>query len=133
MNKVEVFVEKFLNTENLKYCYECGECTATCPVAETLPNLYNPRRLLHKIVLDPERVLKEDEIWLCAGCGQCSEMCPQKIRLPEIFLMMRVMAMEKGYSEGFIRAREIIKREITLPAIIRSGCARGATCVTKSR
>ncbi|VUT25583.1 MAG: CoB--CoM heterodisulfide reductase iron-sulfur subunit C [Candidatus Methanolliviera sp. GoM_oil] len=121
MDKTELLLERLLETENLKYCYECGRCTASCPVAKVLPNFYNPRTLLQKIVFDPDNVLKGNEIWLCAGCGQCCEVCPQEIRLPEIFLLVRVIAAEQGYSEGFMKAMEIIKEWWTkrsLPAIM---------------
>lgn len=50
-------LERLLDTEKLKYCYECGICTASCPMAELLGKDYNPRELLEKIVLDPEGVL----------------------------------------------------------------------------
>jgi NADPH-dependent glutamate synthase beta subunit-like oxidoreductase len=111
------FLEKLLDAEKLKYCYECGICTASCPVVELVPRHYHPRSLLQRISLDPEGVLTQDELWLCAWCYRCYKRCPQGLRLPEIFLSVRSLAAEQGYLQGLKRALEIIRREIPLPAV----------------
>ena len=111
------FLEKLLDVEKLKYCYECGICTASCPVVELVPKHYHPRSLLQRIPLDLEEVLRQDELWLCAWCYRCYKRCPQGLRLPEIFLSVRSLAAEQGYLQGLEKALEIIKREIPLPAV----------------
>ena len=110
-------LEKLLDVEKLKYCYECGICTASCPVVELVPKHYHPRSLLQRISLDLEGVLTRDELWLCAWCYRCYKRCPQGLRLPEIFLSVRSLAAERGYLQGLEKALEIIKREIPLPAV----------------
>ena len=111
------FLEKLLDVEKLKYCYECGICTASCPIVELVPKHYHPRSLLQKISLDLEGVLTQDELWLCAWCYRCYKRCPQRLRLPEIFLSVRSLAADQGYLQGLEKALEIIKREIPLPAV----------------
>jgi len=37
---LEKVLGRILDFEKLKYCYECGICTASCPVAELLPEHY---------------------------------------------------------------------------------------------
>ena len=102
--------------EKLKYCYECGICTGSCPVAELIPKHYNPRSFLGRSFLDVNRVLTEDELWLCAWCYRCYKRCPQGLKLPEIFLSIRSLATECGYLQGFYGALEIIRKEFPLPA-----------------
>ena len=49
--------KRILDAEKLKYCFECGICTASCSIAELMGKNYNPRSLLEKIFLNPEEVL----------------------------------------------------------------------------
>lgn len=102
--------------KKLKYCYECGICTASCPVTELLPDEYNPRTLLHSLPKADEKLLNSAKIWLCAWCGRCYARCPQKINLPEVFMKLRKYAFENGYTEGFFKALRIIRENIPLPA-----------------
>lgn len=111
------FLETLLDTEKLKYCFECGICTASCPMAELVPRRYNPRSLLEKIFFNPESVLAQQELWLCAWCYRCYKQCPQALKLPEIFLALRRLAVEKNYTQGFEDAVETIIKEVPLPLI----------------
>ena len=113
---LEKAVERILDFEKLKYCFECGICTASCPIAELLPEHYNPRILLHSLPLADDKLLKSAELWLCAWCYRCHRRCPQELKLPEIFQAIRRFAVESGYIEGFSKALEIIRENIPLPA-----------------
>jgi len=115
-------LERLLDVEKLKYCYECGICTASCPIAELLGKHYNPRGLLEKIFLNPENVLASDELWLCAWCYRCHKRCPQALKLPEIFLFMRKIAKEHGYTQPFEEALQKIVENIPLPLITTLVC-----------
>ena len=89
-------LNRILDAEKLKYCFECGICTAACPMAEMLGADYNPRNLLERIACEPETILDSDELWLCAWCYSCQKRCPQALKLPEIFLEMRRVAKDRG-------------------------------------
>jgi len=115
-------LERLLNVEKLKYCYECGICTASCPIAELLGKDYNPRGLLAKIFLNPENVLASDELWLCAWCYRCYERCPQALKLPEIFLLMRTIATDHGYIQSSEKALQKIVENIPLPLVTTLVC-----------
>jgi NADPH-dependent glutamate synthase beta subunit-like oxidoreductase len=109
-------LQALLDFEKLKYCFECGICTASCPVAELIPEYYNPRILLHSLPLGEEKTLKSPELWLCAWCYRCYRRCPQGVKLPEIFQAVRKFAIERGHLEGFDKALKIIRENIPLPA-----------------
>jgi len=109
-------MEHLLDAEKLKYCFECGICTSSCPMVELFPNHYNPRILLEKMFLTPDEALKSETLWLCAWCYQCAKHCPQKLQLPEIFLSLRKHAKDRGNLKGFERAMETIRSEIAFPA-----------------
>jgi len=118
----KAFLKKLLNIEKLKYCLECGTCTASCPVAWIIPKHYNPRILLEHIILDLDKVLKEEALWLCAWCYRCQRKCPQELKLPEIFLTIKKIAAEQDYLHGFERAYKTIGREIPLPIVCSWVC-----------
>jgi NADPH-dependent glutamate synthase beta subunit-like oxidoreductase len=105
-----------LDFEKLKYCFECGICTASCPVAELLPEHYNPRTLLQHLPNADDKLLNSARMWLCAWCDRCHSRCPHKINLPEVFQRLREFAVEHGYTEGLYRALRIIRENIPLPA-----------------
>jgi len=109
-------LEHLLEAEKLKYCFECGICTASCPMNELLPNAYNPRMLIEKIYHSPKEALKDPALWLCAWCYRCYKRCPQKVKLPEVLLEIRKIAKEQGKLEGFSQALELISQEIPFPA-----------------
>lgn len=115
-------LKKLLDFEKLKYCFECGICTASCPMAELLGKDYNPRGLLEKIFLNPENVLSSDELWLCAWCYRCYRHCPQALRIPEIFLFMRRTAVEHKFLAPLENALQKIVENVPLPLVTTLVC-----------
>jgi NADPH-dependent glutamate synthase beta subunit-like oxidoreductase len=116
------FAEKLLDVEKLKYCFECGICTASCSMVELLGKDYNPRRLLENILLNPEDVLASDELWLCAWCYSCYNHCPQALRIPEIFHSVRSNAAKHGYTEPLEKALKKIVDNVPLPLVATLVC-----------
>jgi len=108
-------IRKLLDVEKLKYCFECGICTASCSMAELIKEDYNPRNLLEKIFLSPYQVLTSEELWLCAWCYNCFKHCPQALRIPEILNFFRVIAVEQGDVESFESALRKIVDVVPFP------------------
>ncbi len=82
--------------ERIMYCYQCGICTADCPVAKRVKE-FRPRRIARLAVLgQKEQLLEEETIWLCAGCYTCYERCPEKVRVSEIVSALRNLAVKEG-------------------------------------
>ena len=113
---------KILDADKLKYCFECGVCTASCSMAEMLGNDYNPRALLEQVCLSPESVLNLDELWLCGWCYRCQKRCPQGLKLPEIFLSLRLIAKEHGGTKTIDRALQKIVKNVPLPLVTTLVC-----------
>jgi heterodisulfide reductase subunit C len=61
-------------------CFQCGNCTSVCPVAEEHPQ-FNPRYFIHVVRMgypsELERV--RSFVYLCGSCGRCSEVCPRQV------------------------------------------------------
>lgn len=63
--------------ENIKRCFACGTCSASCPITE-IDERYNPRKIIRMALLGMKReVLSSDFIWICSNCYLCYERCPQ--------------------------------------------------------
>jgi NADH-quinone oxidoreductase subunit F len=108
--------------EKMKYCFECGICTAACPMTELLSHPYNPRRLLQRILTDPKKALTEEKLWLCAWCYRCSKRCPQGLKPPEIFQMIKEEAVKRNLLEGFEHAVSVIEAEVPFSAMCLHTC-----------
>lgn len=116
------FRKKLLETKKLKYCFDCGICTASCPVVQLLPEHYNPRVLLEKAFLNLEKTLSEKGIWLCAWCYKCYRRCPQRTRVPEVLALVKDVATEYDRLQGFEEALELIKDEVPLAIVCCYAC-----------
>jgi heterodisulfide reductase subunit C len=82
--------------ERLMLCYQCGTCTADCPIAMRIEE-FRPRQIARLAVYgQKDRLLSGDTLWLCAGCYTCYERCPQKVRISEIISALRKLAVEEG-------------------------------------
>lgn len=81
--------------QNPARCYQCGKCTAGCPVAPEMD--MGPRQVMRALQLGMEQeVLSSRSIWLCLGCETCSTRCPMEIDIASIMESLRHMAIQRG-------------------------------------
>jgi len=79
---------KKFGLNNATKCFNCGNCTATCPLS-TSENLF-PRKLVNYAQLGlKDKILKSPEPWLCYYCGDCSDRCPRGADPGETMMVMR--------------------------------------------
>lgn len=81
---------------DVKDCYQCGKCTAGCPVAFAMD--YTPRQVIRLVQLGlKDEALKCHSIWLCACCETCYARCPKEIDLCKLMEALRIEAKSRGY------------------------------------
>lgn len=89
-------------------CYQCGKCTAGCPLAAEMD--YSPQQILRLLQLGmpgmEREVLGSLAIWLCLTCEQCAARCPQEVELPKIMDYLRAESRRRGLVHP--RARDIL-------------------------
>jgi heterodisulfide reductase subunit C len=100
-------IEKSVEVK-VQRCYQCGKCTAGCPVSSEMD--IPPSMVLRLLQTgDPEneeKVLRSHSIWLCVTCEMCLSRCPMEIDIPSMMDFLR----QKSISEKKVnpKAKKII-------------------------
>ncbi|MCW4016635.1 MAG: 4Fe-4S dicluster domain-containing protein [Candidatus Bathyarchaeota archaeon] len=82
--------------EKLRLCFQCGSCTADCPIAR-FSELYHPRKLMRMTQLGMKnRVIGSEALWLCAACFTCVDHCPQGVDIAGVIRALRNIAVREG-------------------------------------
>ncbi len=81
--------------KNLLACYQCGKCSAGCPVAYAMDILPNQVIRMAQFGLR-EKVLTSNTIWICASCYTCSVRCPNDIDIAKTMDILRHIALRSG-------------------------------------
>ena len=95
MKKVEE-----LSGENVHACFQCGKCSAGCPLADVMDIL--PNQVIRLLQMGDEEVLNSETIWLCASCFTCATRCPKGIDLSKIMEALRTILLRKGFDKVVI-------------------------------
>lgn len=73
---------------NIESCFNCGNCTAICPLSTDATPF--PRKNLRMVQLGlRERLEQNVDPWLCYYCGECSTTCPRQAEPGEAQMAMR--------------------------------------------
>jgi heterodisulfide reductase subunit C len=84
-----------LSGENVFACYQCGRCSAGCPMASEMDLLPNQVIRLVQLGLD-EEVLRSKTLFLCASCFTCESRCPKGIDMARVMEAVRHVLDPKG-------------------------------------
>ena len=82
-----------LSGQTIMSCYQCGECTAGCPVAYTADLM--PNQVIRMVQLGQDSVLESSMIWLCVGCETCATRCPRTVELSKVMDALRETAIAR--------------------------------------
>ena len=106
---------------NIEACFNCGNCTAVCPLTEdghAFPR--NAIRLVQMGLTD--RLLQNTDPWLCYYCGECSETCPKKAEPAEAMMTLRRWLTAKydqsGHGAKLYTSEKAVWKAIFLYALI---------------
>jgi heterodisulfide reductase subunit C len=89
-----------LGAEKLARCYNCGTCTAICPLSKERVEF--PRTPIRHAILGLEdKLLSSPSLWLCYYCGECSDTCPRDAD-PGAFMMAARRYAIRKYSWGML-------------------------------
>jgi len=89
--------------ENLELCYACGTCVSKCMIQQKVEPDYNPRRLLHMVMMGMrEEAFQSPTTWMCSECDLCYPACPQEIHISKVIGAVKKLAVEAGYTSPLI-------------------------------
>jgi len=87
---------------DISACFNCGNCTAVCPLSDTVGSF--PRKLIRLGQIgDKKRVVAGPEPWLCYYCGECSETCPRQAEPGEYMAALRRYTIAQSEPTGIGR------------------------------
>lgn len=91
---------------DVKKCYQCGKCTAGCPLNYLMD--ISPSQVIRFCQMGmKEKVLNSRTIWYCIFCDTCSTRCPQGVDIKGVMDgLRRIARSEKIKPKADVRALE---------------------------
>jgi len=86
-----------ISGEKLSACYQCGKCSAGCPLVSAMDIL--PNQAIRLAQLGAEEVLDFKAIWLCASCLTCAARCPKGVDLARVMEALRLIRLRKNIDQ----------------------------------
>jgi ferredoxin len=75
-------------------CYNCGTCTAICPLSDERHSF--PRKMIRYALLGlKDEIRRSPELWLCYYCGECSDTCPREADPGALMMALRRYAIAR--------------------------------------
>lgn len=103
-----------LSGENLFACYQCGMCSAGCPLTEEMTLL--PNQVIRLLQLDDWSVMETNAMWICASCLACEVRCPKGVDLARVMEALRQIVLRTALDQ--VELDRLSQREIAdLPPI----------------
>jgi len=91
------------------HCYQCGKCTAGCPLNEDMDIM--PNQILRMLQLElpgyEDKLLSSLSIWLCLACDTCYSRCPQEVKLSQVMDYLRQESVRQNKVNP--KAKDILK------------------------
>lgn len=84
------FIDKIesLAGQDLLACYQCGKCSAGCPMAKHMD--IPPNQMIRFAQLGlMDDLLASEAIWMCVSCLTCNSRCPKGVRIAEVIEALR--------------------------------------------
>jgi heterodisulfide reductase subunit C len=100
-------------------CYQCGKCSAGCPMAEYMDVL--PNRLVRLVQMGRmDKALRAESIWQCVSCQTCTTRCPQSVDCAGIMDALREYSVKKDSAASALQ-RTVVFQRAFLDNIRRNG------------
>jgi heterodisulfide reductase subunit C len=114
-----------LSGQDLLACYQCGKCSAGCPMAKFMDILPNQIIRYAQLGLE-ETLLASNAIWLCVSCYTCNTRCPKGVKIAEVIEAVRRVMLRAR--QDHLDVRELEPEALAeLPPIALIGSMRKFT------
>jgi len=103
----------------VRACYQCGKCSAGCPVAQRMDLL--PHQVLRLVQLNRvDKAIQSAALWECVSCMTCTTRCPQGVDCAGVFDGLRQQSVAQGAVAAQQR-RVVLFQQAFLDNIRRNG------------
>ena len=119
LTEADASVVEALAHTSIRDCYQCGKCSAGCPMAEQMDLL--PNQLIRLVQLGRvDKAMRAGAIWQCVSCLTCSSRCPQSVDCAGIMDALRQLSVEQEAASPAAH-RTVIFQKAFLHNIRRNG------------
>ena len=85
--------------ESIRWCAQCGLCSASCPNVAQMD--YSPRKIIALSRAGRRYdVLTSNTMWICASCYLCTVRCPKNVKITEFMHALERLSNRHGLSLG---------------------------------
>jgi heterodisulfide reductase subunit C len=83
---------------NAACCYQCGKCSAGCPMASETE--LRPHQVLRLVMQERrDEALADESVWYCLTCETCSARCPNDCDPARVIDAVRELSIEAGVAD----------------------------------
>lgn len=85
--------------ESIRWCAQCGLCSASCPNVAQMD--YSPRKIIALVRAERRYdVLTSNTMWICASCYLCTVRCPKEVKITELMHTLERLSTRRGLHYG---------------------------------
>ncbi|MBD3234681.1 MAG: heterodisulfide reductase [candidate division Zixibacteria bacterium] len=89
---------KEISGQDISKCFQCGTCSASCPMEEHLQA--PPRRIMTLIQFGQSEALDLlNTPWVCASCHNCMVRCPRGIDITRVMEAIRLLRLRQNINQ----------------------------------
>ena len=106
-----------ISGQKILACYQCGNCSAGCPMSDHMDVL--PNQIIRMVQLGMrEQLLASKSIWACVSCMTCNSRCPKNVRIAEVIEALREIVLRTNERRDCLHITELSPETIAaLPPI----------------
>jgi len=85
--------------ESIRWCAQCGLCSASCPNVAQMD--YSPRKIIALVRAGMRYdALTSNTMWICASCYLCTVRCPKGVKITELMHALERLSTRRGLTYG---------------------------------
>jgi len=106
-----------ISSQKLLACYQCGNCSAGCPMSDHMDIL--PNQIIRMVQLGMrEQLQASSAIWTCVSCMTCNTRCPKGVRIAEVIEAVREIMLRTNERQDRLHIADLSPETIAaLPPI----------------
>lgn len=102
---------KNISGEDVSSCYQCGLCSASCPVRFAMD--LSPTQVIRLVQIGKvKRIFELNTFWICSTCFTCQARCPRNINITKVMEALRQIKLRR--EQDVISIDKIPKEELKI-------------------